>query len=140
MEAMICLVLGTIPAVLAGMCSKGWETAKGPLCTGGGYEECAAHWTAHCWTECYGHAIDLYTMGCHAHCIQRSHQRCSGWCASVGNCADCMKAFQLAAASGNPEAGREQCSKEGCKFSLDFVYASVQPLTTHFSGPLLLWL
>lgn len=139
METSISLVLAAVPVVLAGTCSKGWETAKGPLCIGGSYDECIAHEVARCLTQCKTSPFG-FSKKCFTPCSELIRQKCSVWCASVGNCADCMKAFQVATATGNPEAGRKYCSKEGCKFSLNLVYASVQSLTVHFSGPLFLWL
>ncbi|KAH7183397.1 uncharacterized protein B0J16DRAFT_345749 [Fusarium flagelliforme] len=108
----ISLVLAAVPVVLADTCSKGWETAKGRLCTGGSYLECIAHEDARCLTQCYTIPFGVNKM-CLTPCTERNHQICSVWCASVGNCADCMRAFQLGTATGDPKAGRKYCSEEG---------------------------
>ena len=141
MKTTISLVLTAIPVVLAGTCSKGWDAGKGPWCTGGSYGFCIQFLDSSCWGPC-NHPLFGLDRKCHAFCSQLVRYACSGRCASVSNCSDCMNAVQRVNVTSDPESGLDYmyCSKEGCKFSINLSYKSSQSLTVHFSGPLFLWL
>ena len=135
-------MLATVPVVLAGTCSKGWDAGKGPSCTGGSYGFCIQYLDNVCWKPC-NHPLFGIDRKCHEFCSQLVRYACSGRCASVNSCSDCMNAVQRTNVfNSDPESGLDYmyCSKEGCKFSINLSYKSSQSLTVHFSGPLFLWL
>ncbi|KAF3090040.1 hypothetical protein TWF594_004680 [Orbilia oligospora] len=94
---------------LASACNGPREPGSNPNCMGGNYPECVRLRNVLCIGTCWNQPAGE----CSSSCVLQSQLDCSGYCAGIYSCEDCIKALQMQSPDLPEESARDACSQPG---------------------------